>query len=51
MLDSFKDSVEKLLDDIGEKYDELDKLKETETTYAHQTKRMILKWFNNTGGI
>jgi len=51
MLDSFNASVEKLLTSISEKYDELGKQNESETTFAHHTRRMILKWFGHNGGI
>ncbi len=51
MLESFKVSVEKLLEDIDKKYDELGKQRESETTFAHHTRRMILKWFGRNGGI
>ena len=50
ILNEFTESVSKVLEKLDEKYDELDKLGESERTRAHHTYKILANYFNKRGG-
>jgi len=47
----FKDSVDNVLDDIGEMYERFDKVKIDERLLAVKTRKKLIEWFNHSGGL
>jgi len=51
VLEFFKDSVDNVLDDIGEMYERFDKVKIDERLLAVKTRKKLIEWFNRSGGL
>jgi len=51
ILEFFKDSVDNVLDDIGEMYDRFDNAKMDERLLAVKTRKKLINWFNHSGGL
>jgi len=50
ILSEFTESVSNVLQELDKKYDELEKIGESERTRAHHTYKILANYFNKRGG-